>query len=74
MTEVYDVDGRLADLESRFAHTELVLQELSDVTREQWKEIDRLKRQVEHLKDRIAELERGDGGTPQVENQKPPHY
>ena len=74
MTEVYDVDNRLADLESRFAHTELMLQELRDVTREQWEEIDHLKRQVEHLKDRIAELERGDGGTPQLDNQKPPHY
>ena len=74
MTEVYDVDDRLADLESRFAHTELVLQELSDVTREQWEEIDHLKRQVEHLKDRIAELERGDGGTSQLENEKTPHY
>ena len=74
MTEVYEVGDRLADLESRFAHTELVLQELSDVTREQWEEIDHLKRQVEHLKDRIAELERGGGGTPQLENEKPPHY
>ena len=74
MIEVYEVGDRLADLESRFAHTELVLQELSDVTREQWEEIDHLKRQVEHLKDRIAELERRDGGTPQLDNQKPPHY
>ena len=74
MAEVYEVGDRLADLESRFAHTELVLQELSDVTREQWEEIDHLKRQVEHLKDRIVELERGDGGTPQLDNQKPPHY
>ena len=74
MVEVYEAGDRLADLESRFAHTELVLQELSDVTREQWEEIDRLKRQVEHLKDRIAELERVDGGTPQLEDQKPPHY
>ena len=74
MAEVYEVGDRLADLESRYAHTELVLQELSDVTREQWEEIDRLKRQVEHLKDRIAELERGNGGMPQLEDQKPPHY
>ena len=74
MTDVYDVDDRLADLERRFAHTELVFQELSDVTREQWKEIDHLKRQVEYFKDRIAELERRDGVTPQLEDQKPPHY
>ena len=74
MTNGKDADDLLADLESRFAHTELVFQELSDVTREQWEEIDHLKRQVERLKDRIAELERGDGGTPQLENEKPPHY
>ena len=74
MTNGKDVDDRLADLESRFAHTELAFQDLSDVTREQWDEIDRLKRQVELLKDRIAELERVDGGTPQLEDQKPPHY
>ena len=69
-----DADDRLADLESRLAHTERAFQDLSDVTREQWDEIDRLKRQVELLKDRIAELERVDGGTPQLEDQKPPHY
>mgnify|MGYP001170477516 FL=1 len=74
MTNGKDADDRLADLESRFAHTDLAFQDLSDVTREQWDEIDRLKRQVERLKDRIAELEQGVGGTPRLEDQKPPHY
>ena len=74
MTNGKDADDRLADLESRFAHTELALQDLSDVTREQWDEIGRLKRQVERLKDRITELEQGVGGTPRLEDQKPPHY
>ena len=74
MTNGKDADDRLADLESRFAHTELALQDLSDVTREQWDEIDRLKRQVERLKDRITEQEQGGGGTPRLEDQKPPHY
>ena len=74
MTNGKDAEHRLADLESRFAHTELAFQDLSDVTREQWGEIDRLKRQVERLKDRIAELEQDVGGTPRLEDQKPPHY
>ena len=74
MTNGKDADDRLADLERRFVHTELVFQDLSDVTREQWVEIDHLKRQVEHLKDRIAGLERGGGGTRQLEIEKPPHY
>ena len=52
----------------------MCIRDRSDVTREQWDEIDRLKRQVERLKDRITELEQGVGGTPRLEDQKPPHY
>lgn len=74
MSDGSDADDRLAELESRFAHTERALQDLSDVTRQQWDETDRLKRQVERLKDRIAELEQGPGDAAPATDEKPPHY
>ena len=74
MSDGEDAEYRLADLESRFVHTERALQDLSDVTRQQWAEIDGLKLQVERLKDRITELDQGGSGAGRLEDERPPHY
>ncbi|MEK9723775.1 MAG: SlyX family protein [Rhodospirillaceae bacterium] len=68
-----DPDDRLTELETRIAHYEQALADLSDTTRDQWTEIDALRREVTRLRDRVAELERGQpAGAPADE--KPPHY
>ncbi|MDD9878732.1 MAG: SlyX family protein [Magnetovibrio sp.] len=69
-----DTDAdRLAELETRFVHTEQALQDLSDMTTEQWAAIDALKREVRRLKDQIATLEDRPGAAA-PEDEKPPHY
>ncbi len=74
MSEDTEVSVRLADLEARFVHAERTLQDLSEVTNQQWKQIDRLENQVKQLKERTAELERykNDGGA--LSEERPPHY
>ncbi len=71
MSDVENAAARLQDLESRLAHQEQALHDLSETTRAQWDEIDTLKRQVVRLQDRIAELEQGGGG---LGDERPPHY
>jgi len=73
MTQPDDMADRIADLETRSAHHEQAIQDLSDMTRDQWEVIDVLKRQVARLKDRIGEFEEA-GGPGRPENEKPPHY
>ena len=64
----------LVDLESRFVHAEQALQDLSDVIRKQWDEIDSLKRLVRRLDDRTSELEQRPNSHGGAEDEKPPHY
>ena len=65
---------RLADLESRFAHTEKILQDLSDVTHQQWTQIDRLENKIKQLKERTAELEEKQSDAGELSEERPPHY
>ena len=52
MSKGPEVTIRLADLEARFTHTERILQDLSDVTNQQWAQIDRLENKLKQLKER----------------------
>ena len=74
MSKGPEVTLRLADLESRFTHTELILQELSDVTHQQWTQIDRLENKIKQLKERTAELEQQQSDTGKLSEERPPHY
>ena len=65
---------RLVNLETRFVHTEHLLQDLSDVIRQQWGEIDKLTALVNKLDDRIAELEHRPNMPDGPGREKPPHY
>lgn len=74
MSKGPEVTLRLADLESRFTHTELILQELSDVTHQQWTQIDRLENKIKQLKERTAELEEKQSDNGKLSEERPPHY
>ena len=65
------MEDRIADLEARFAFQSEAMESLSDMVSEQWKEIDRLKKQLKTLDDQMYDLEQNAGPAPV---QKPPHY
>lgn len=62
--------SRIDDLEIRLAHQERMIEDLNSTVTRQWKEIDRLKREVENLSDRLANTP---GLAPQDEP-PPPHW
>lgn len=65
-------EQRLIALEERLAHQDHTIEELSAVITGQWREIDRLKRQLAMIDDQIAAVEQlartGKAEPP------PPHY
>lgn len=63
---------RLTTLEIRVAEQEKTIEELSDQVAEQWKVIDRLRKALDQLTDRFADLE--DQAGPRHEATKPPHW
>ena len=64
-------DDRLTALEELTAHQSKTIDELSEQLTEQWKVIDRMKRMLERLGERLENL---DAGTGEVPVTKPPHY
>lgn len=65
--------SRLDALEIRIAHQDAVIEDLNGAVTAQWKEIDRLTREIVMLKDRIATAEQTMGGDPGNEP-PPPHW
>lgn len=65
--------SRLDALEIRIAHQEHVIEELNATVTAQWKEIDRLKRDITVLTDRLANAELALGPDPGDEP-PPPHW
>lgn len=64
---------RLDALEMRIAHQDSVIEDLNSAVTEQWKLIDRLKREVAMLKDRASSAEGGSTRAPGDEP-PPPHW
>jgi SlyX protein len=65
---------KLADLEIQLAHQSKLLEELNEIVRAQWAEIDKLTRSVTVLANRLVNVEdEGKKGTPGDEP-PPPHY
>ena len=65
--------SRLDALEIRIAHQDQAIEDLNGTITAQWTEIDRLKREVERLTDRVASAEAAigpEGG----EEPPPPHW
>ncbi len=66
-------DQRLVDIETKIAYQEHMISELNEVVFQQQKTMDELKRTVELLKGRLADI--GDMmAAPTQANEKPPHY
>ncbi len=66
-------DRRMIKLETRIAHQDKVIQELSDSIAEQWKTIDALTRRLKSLRDNVGELDNDLRGLMPDES-PPPHY
>lgn len=65
--------SRLDALETRLAHQDQMIEELNETITAQWKDIDRLKREVERLGDRVANAEQSIGPD-QGDEPPPPHW
>lgn len=62
---------RIDALEMRLTYQDEAIETLNQTITRQWLEIDRLKRQLSDMKERLDEAEhRGSGPT----NERPPHY
>jgi SlyX protein len=68
-----NADSRLEALETRIAYQDEVIEDLNKTITTQWKEIDRLAREVAALAERVAQAEQGTGADPSDEP-PPPHY
>jgi SlyX protein len=64
---------RLDALETRIVHQDQVIEDLNRIVTSQWKEIDRLTREVSRLSERMEAAEQGAGNEP-GEEPPPPHY
>lgn len=68
-----EVSRRLAALESRLSHHEVMAEELSEVVTLQGRTIDNLTAEIRRLRARLAAAEAGYTVSPQDEK-PPPHY
>ena len=64
---------RLDALEVRIAYQDEIIEDLNKTVVAQWKEIERLTRELAILADRVARAEEGAGGDP-ADEPPPPHY
>lgn len=68
-----DSNSRLEALETRIAYQDEVIEDLNKTITAQWKEIDRLTREVAALTERVAQAEQSVDLDPS-EEPPPPHY
>lgn len=73
MTASPDLLARLDELEMRIAHQDSAIEELSELSIRQWKEIEALNEKLGYLKGKLQAVEDGMDGTPGGEP-PPPHY
>lgn len=64
-----DLNDRIETLETRMAHQEKIIADLSDMVTAQWRKIETLERQIRQLNE---EMQTMDGAGVPVD--KPPHY
>lgn len=74
----HSIDDRLQKLEELCAYQGAEIETLSDAVRDQWDQIDLLKKALLRQRDRLTILEEAGGGEGGGggghENTKPPHY
>lgn len=68
-----EANDRIEALESALAHQDRLVEDLNGVLSEQWTMIDRLRKEVEHLRDRLGQLEYETRKAP-ADEAPPPHY
>ena len=73
MTQAPQDASRIDELEIRIAHHEQAIEDLNATITSQWKEIDRLTRDIQRLSDRLANAEQAIGSEP-GEEPPPPHW
>lgn len=71
MTEIARLIERIEAMETRIAFQDDTIETLNETITAQWKQIDRLTRQVGTLGERLQEAE-SNSGAPR--NEPPPHY
>ncbi len=67
-----DLENRVEKLEELCAHQSAEIDTLSDAIREQWDQIEFMKKGLLRFRDRLTEVE--ETGTGGHENTRPPHY
>lgn len=72
------VDQHITTIETKLAHQEQQIQDLSDMISKQWKEIDVLRKLLSKTELRLGELENTGtdpfSDTQAIDHEKPPHY
>jgi uncharacterized coiled-coil protein SlyX len=71
MTDVRALSERIDALEVRIAYQDETIETLNQTITAQWTEIDRLRRQLSELKERVRDAE---SNAPGPANERPPHY
>jgi SlyX protein len=66
--------ARLDALEMRIVHQDEVIEDLNKIVTAQWREIDRLTREVVTLTERVNLAEQSAAGLDPGEEPPPPHY
>ena len=73
MAEIPDLQQRLDDLEIHITHQDSVIQELNEVTIQQWAAIEKLTGKLEFLKNKLQAAEESmESG--KTQEPPPPHY
>ncbi|MDB5565896.1 MAG: hypothetical protein JWP84_2462 [Tardiphaga sp.] len=71
MPDIKTLGERIDALETRLTYQDLTIETLNNTITEQWRQIDKLIRQVAVLGERLQEAESNTGG---ISNEPPPHY
>jgi SlyX protein len=71
MPDIKTLGERIDALETRLTYQDLTIETLNNTITEQWRQIDKLIRQVAQLGERLQEAESNTGG---ISNEPPPHY
>lgn len=72
MHKLEALSDRIDALEARATHQDKTLEELNGIVTDQWKQIERLTRQVARLEEQVQDLRASAG--PGGEEPPPPHY
>jgi SlyX protein len=73
MAEIPDLQQRLDDLEIHITHQDSIIQELNEVTIQQWAAIEKLTGKLEFLKNKLQAAEDSmESG--ETQEPPPPHY